>query len=386
MSHYLDFAATSAVRPRAVAEAVADFLLGAGASPGRGGYAAAVEAGRRALRCRRALQRVMGLSEDPGRIAFFQNATQAINTALWGLLGPGEVLVVSAYDHNAVLRPAAYLERTRGVEVRMLSGSADGELDLEEAERLLAGAKVLVVNSASNVLGNRLPLPEMAELAHEAGCLVLFDAAQAAGHVPLRCAADGADLVAFTGHKGLLGPQGTGGLWVREGVEVEPLLRGGTGGNSEERDMPATMPDRLEAGTVNAPGIMGLEAGIGFVLEQGVETLRAHEMRLKERLREGLASIPGVRVRSPSAPDGVGIVMITSDRVDPATLATRLDREWDVQVRSGLHCAPEAHRLLGTIQTGAVRLSVGWASTDDDVERALEGVEAITGPRIAAAS
>ncbi len=386
MSHYLDFAATSAVRPRAVAEAVADFLLEGGASPGRGGYAAAIEAGRRALVCRRALQRVLGATGDPGRIAFFQNATHALNTALWGTLGPGDVLVVSAYDHNAVLRPAAYLELTRGVEVRMLSGTPDGEVDLSEAERLLVGAKMLVVNSASNVMGNRLPLRELAALAHDAGARVLFDAAQAAGHVPLRCASDGVDLAAFTGHKGLLGPQGTGGLWVREGVDVEPLLRGGTGGNSTSREMPSAMPDRLEAGTVNAPGIMGLAAGIAYVLERGVEALQEHEARLKARLREGLASIGGVRVRSPAAPDGVGIVTITTDRVDPATLATRLDRDWDVQVRAGLHCAPEVHRLLGTLETGAVRFSVGWATTTEDVERALEGVEAIAGPRAVATS
>ncbi len=386
MSHYLDFAATSAVRPRVVADAVAEFLLEGGASPGRGGYAAAVDAGRRALQCRRGLQEVLGVRGDPGRIAFFQNATHAINTALWGTLEPGDALVLSAYDHNAVLRPAAYLEKVRGIEVRMLSGTAEGDVDLSEAERLLDGAKLLVVNSASNVLGNRLPLRELAELAHEAGARVLCDAAQGAGHFPLRCADDGVDLAAFTGHKGLLGPQGTGGLWVREGLEVEALLRGGTGGSSEQREMPSAMPDRLEAGTLNAPGIMGLAAGVAFVLDRGVEALRVHEAALKARLREGLASIRGVRVRSPAAVDGVGIVTITADRVDPATLATRLDREWDVQVRAGLHCAPEAHRLLGTLETGAVRLSVGWASTIEDVERALRGVDAIAGPRLVASS
>ncbi len=386
MSHYLDFAATAAVRPRAVADAISEFLLGVGASPGRGGYEVSVEAGRHTLRCRRALQQVLGVGGPPGRIAFFQNATYGLNTALWGTLQRGDVLVVSAYDHNAVLRPAAYLERVRGIEVRMLSGTSEGEVDLREAERLLDGAKMLVVNSASNVLGNRLPLEELAPLAHDAGALVLFDAAQGAGHFPLRCAADGADLVAFTGHKGLLGPQGTGGLWVREELEVEPLLRGGTGGDSSRRDMPSAMPDRLEAGTVNAPGIMGLEAGIAYVLERGVESLQSHEAHLKGRLREGLAAIHGVRVRSPAGPDGAGIVTITADRIDPATLATRLDHDWDVQVRPGLHCAPEAHRLLGTLETGAVRFSVGWASTEEDVERALEGVEAIVGPHTIATS
>lgn len=365
---------------------MADFLLEEGASPGRGGYAAAVEAGRRALACRRAVQRVLGVTGDPGRVAFFQNATQALNTALWGTLDPGDTLVVSQYDHNAVLRPAAHLEQAKGIEVRMLSGTPEGEVDLVEAERLLAGASVLVVTAASNVLGNRMPVAELAALAHEAGALVLLDTAQAAGHLPLSCAADGVDLAAFTGHKGLLGPQGTGGLWVRKGVDVDPLLRGGTGGDSSLRDMPEAMPDRLEAGTVNAPGIVGLAAGIAYVLERGVDDIRRHEARLKARLHEGLAAIHGVRVRSPAAPDGVGIVTITAGGVDPATLATRLDRDWDVQVRSGLHCAPEAHRILGTLKTGAARFSVGWASTDEDVDRALEGVEAIVRPRAVAVS
>lgn len=386
MSHYLDYAATSATRPRVVAEAMSGFLLDVGASPGRGGYGAAIRAGRHALACRKAVQGVLGLSGDPGRVAFFQNATQALNTALWGTLGAGDVLVVSQYDHNAVLRPAAYLARTRGVEVRVISGTPEGTVDLDEAARLLEGAKMLVVNSASNVLGNLLPLRELSGLAREAGALVLFDAAQAAGHVALSCEADGVDLAAFTGHKGLLGPQGIGGLWVREGVEVEPILRGGTGGDSEQREMPVAMPDRLEAGTVNAPGIVGLEAGIDYLLRRGLDSIAEHEARLKARLRTGLAAIRGVRVRSPAGPDGVAIVTITADTVDASTLATRLDREWDVQVRSGLHCAPEAHRILGTLETGATRLSVGWASTDDDVDRALEGVEAIVRPQAVATS
>jgi selenocysteine lyase/cysteine desulfurase len=367
-----------------VAEAVARFLTECGATPGRGAHAPALEAGRTALGCRRAVQRLLELPGDPGRVAFMPNATWALNTALWGVLAPGDAVVVSAYDHNAVLRPVDYLARTRSVEVRSIGGTPEGAVDYEEAERLLAGARLLVVNSASNVLGHRLPLRELAGRAHAAGALVLLDAAQGAGHLPMACAEEGADLVAFTGHKGMLGPQGTGGLWTREGVDIEPMMRGGTGGDSRLRDMPEPLPDRLEAGTVNAPGLAGLEAGIAYVLERGVEALHAHESRLKARLREGLAAIPGVRVRSPRAPDGVGIVTFTVDAMDPATLATRLEQAWGVQGRAGLHCAPEAHRLVGTLDTGALRLSVGWASTDADVERALEGVDALVGSDAAA--
>lgn len=379
MSHYLDYGATSAPRPPEVAEAVARFLLECGATPGRSAHAPALEAGRSALRCRRAVQELLGLPGDPGRVAFMPNATAALNTALWGVLSAGDAVVVTQYDHNAVLRPADYLSRVRGVEVRMVEGTPDGALDYEEVERKLAGSRLLVVNAASNVLGNRLPLKDLAARAHAAGALVLVDTAQSGGHVPMDCSGDGADLVAFTGHKGMLGPQGTGGLWVREGLEVEPLMRGGTGGDSASRDMPEAMPDRLEAGTVNAPGLVGLEVGIRFILEKGVGALHAKEMELKARLREGLAGITGVDLLSPAAPDGVGIVTVTARAVDPATLAHRLDKEWGVQARSGLHCAPECHRILGTLETGALRFSLGWASSVEDVDRAIEGVDALVG-------
>jgi cysteine desulfurase / selenocysteine lyase len=377
MLHYLDYAATSAVRPASVVEAMTAFLTDCGATPGRGGHARSIEAERLAFRCRRAVQRVLGLPGDAGRIAFTFNATHALNTALWGLLRAGDRVVVSQYDHNAVLRPVHCLARDRGVEVRMLSGTPEGEIDLGEAERLLDGARLLVVNVASNVLGVRLPLAALAELAHAAGALVLADAAQSAGHLPSSPAAEGADLVAFTGHKGLLGPQGTGGLWVREGVEVDPFLTGGTGGDSSVRDMPSAMPDRLEAGTGNAPGLAGLLAGCEYVLAAGVDTLHRRETALKARLHEGLRRVPSVRVLSPEAPEGVGVVTITSGAVDPGTLAAALDRDHGVGTRSGLHCAPEAHRILGTLETGALRFSLGWASTEADVDQAVRGVEEV---------
>jgi len=375
--HYLDFAATSAIRPPQVADAVFRFLTEVGATPGRGGHRLAVEAGRLALRCRRAVARILGLPGDPGRIVLTLNATQGLNAALHGILDPGDVAVTTVFDHNAVLRPLHRLGEDRGVVHRRIRGAPDGSLDLEEVRQALDGARVLSVNLVSNVLGTRLPLGELAALAHEAGALVLVDAAQWAGHFQGGLVESGADLVAFTGHKGLLGPQGIGGLWVREGLRLRPFLTGGTGGNSLEVEMPDAYPDRLEAGSGNAPGMAGLLAGIEYLEKEGVETIHEREMALKSLLREGLASIPGVRVLSPPAPDGVGIVTLVCHGIRPQELAERLDREWAVMVRYGLNCAPGVHRMLGTEKEGAVRFSLGWASTPRDVEQAVRGVDSI---------
>lgn len=380
MSVYLDFAATSAVRPDEVVDAVAAFLREVGATPGRGAYGRAAEAGRVALRCRMRLARMFGIPGDPGRIVFTSNATHALNTALWGTLRRGDSLVVSDFDHNAVLRPARALEYERDVEVRVLRGAPDGSVDLDQAVRSIDGARVVAINGVSNVLGTRLPIEALAGMARDAGALVLLDGAQMAGHMPVDVQALGVDLLALTGHKALLGPQGIGALWIREGVEVEPLLRGGTGGDSRLDDMPRALPDRLEAGTLNSPGIAGLEAGLAWLEETGVEVLHTRLEALKHQLIDGLAALAGVRVLSPGTPGGAPIVTFVADTAPPAEVAARLDR-LGVACRAGLHCAPGAHRVLGTLETGAVRLSLGWCSSAADVAQALAAVErALAGP------
>lgn len=377
-AHFLDFAATSALRPPEVVDAVRAYLDETGATAGRGGYGRALDAGRRVFRARGAVHSVLGLPGDPSRLAFSANATMSLNHVVQRALRPGDAIVVTDFDHNAVLRPAAWMERHRDVRVRHVHGRRDGSLDRRALTRALDGARLLAINAVSNVLGTRLPVAELVDEAHSAGALALVDTAQAAGHVPVDWGQ--ADFIAFTGHKGLLGPQGTGGLWVRPGVDLEPLMPGGTGGNSLDREMPAAWPDHLEGGTLNGPGIAGLGAGAGWVEEQGVARLHEHAARLKRRLRDGLAQIPTIDVLSPAAPDGAAIVTIRSDAVDAATLARDLDREHGIEVRAGLHCAPEVHRLLGTTATGAVRYSLGWASTDDDVDAAVEGTARVLRP------
>jgi cysteine desulfurase/selenocysteine lyase len=374
---YLDHAATSAVRPPEVVRAVTHYLEHIGATPGRGAHRLAVEAGRVALRCRQRVAQLLGIDGDVGRIAFMANATYALNTALWGCVRRKDRLVVTAFDHNATLRPAAWLAAERDVDVVLVPVSAEGALDERALSQALDGARALCINAASNVLGTVLDVPRLASLARSAGAMTIVDVAQLAGHVPFRVADWDVDMVAFTGHKGMLGPQGIGGLWVRPGVDLVPLLRGGTGGDSRLRDMPAVLPDQLEAGTLNGPGIAGLEAGVEYVLRAGVAQLHERLSQLKRLLWDGLSDTPNVRVHSPLAENGVPIVTITTTAMDAATLGARLDREFGVLVRAGLHCAPEAHRIMGTVDTGAVRFSLGWSSTAEDVERALEAMRTI---------
>lgn len=376
---YLDYAATSAVRPEPVIEAVARYLRDVGATPGRAGHHRAVDAGRVVLRCRRALAALFNAPGDPGRVTFQLNATHALNLALFGLLRPGDRVVRTAYDHNAVRRPVLALA-SGGVESTVLSGNPHGTIDLDEAERALRGARLLVIPHASNVIGTELPVAELAARAHAAGALVLVDAAQSAGHLPVDVQAMGIDLLAFTGHKGLLGPQGTGGLWIREGIELPPAFFGGTGGDSDSPDMPALLPDRLEAGSQNGPGIAGLLAGVEWLTER-MDAVRATEYGTRTHLWNELDAIPGVAMHSPpDRPGGletVGIVTITIDGVDSAEAARRLDAEFGVLVRAGLHCAPESHEILGTGAAGALRFSVGWATTDAEVDRAVAAVRRI---------
>ncbi|HEU0014326.1 MAG TPA: aminotransferase class V-fold PLP-dependent enzyme, partial [Longimicrobium sp.] len=269
---YLDYAATAGVRPEPVIEAVSDYLRRIGATPGRAGHRRAVEAGRIVLRCRRALAALFNAPGDPGRLTFQLNATHALNAALFGLLRPGDRVVRTEYDHNAVRRPALALAH-RGVQAVVVEGDPHGGVSMFEVEHALKGARLLVITHANNVIGNVLPVADLAEMAHAAGALVLVDAAQSAGHLPVDVQVMGIDLLAFTGHKGLLGPQGTGGLWIREGIELPPMFIGGTGGDSDSPDMPERLPDRLEAGSMNGPGIAGLLAGVEWLTERGMDAV-----------------------------------------------------------------------------------------------------------------
>jgi cysteine desulfurase / selenocysteine lyase len=378
---YLDYAATAGRRPPEVVAAVTAWLQGDAATPGRGTHRLAIEAGRLLLRCRQRFARIFGIPGDTGRIAFTFNATHALNAAVHGVVQAGDVLVVTDLDHNAVVRPAHLAERRYGATLRRVAADSAGRLDLAEFRRAVRGARLVSLNAASNVLGTVLDLEPLVAMARAEGALTLADAAQIAGHVPFDIAASGVDMVAFTGHKALLGPHGTGALWVRAGIEIDAWMAGGTGGNSASREMPSSMPDRLEAGSLNAPGLAGLDAALEWIEARGIASLAAEATARRQQLYEGLASVPGIRIHSPRATARLPIACITAAGLDPATLAAKLDREHGVLTRAGLHCAPDAHRAIGTADTGAVRLSAGWATTAEDIDGALAALRAVVGAR-----
>ncbi len=375
---YLDHAATSWPKPPAVLEAVQHALLHESANPGRGSHRMAVQASRTLLKARQQLARLLDV-RNPVDIAFTANTTVALNMAIFGYVRPGDHVIATMTEHNSVWRPLEALKRSTGIQVTYIPVDAYGQLDLHEVEQAFtAQTRLLICNHSSNLLGSILPAAELAQLAHRHGARILLDIAQSAGHIPVKLQDWEIDMAAFPGHKGLLGPQGTGGLYIAPELDLSPWLYGGTGSQSEEADQPSVRPDRYEPGTPNTPGIAGLAAGVQYVLDQGIESIAAHEQQLVARLWDGLSDIKGLRVLGPAADEPrTGIVSFVMEQQDPAQIAFQLDRQYGIAVRAGMHCTPLAHRMAGTLATGAVRASVGYGTTEQHVDQLLEAVQFI---------
>lgn len=374
---YLDNAATSWPKPPGVAAAMTECLNTAGGNPGRSGHRLSLAAGRVMYEVREALAELLG-APDPLRIIFTHNATAALNLALAGLLRTGQRVVCTSMEHNAVMRPLRALAQS-GVQLEVVACASEGTLDPAAMARAVTpGTRLVVVNHASNVTGTLAPVAAVAEVVRRAGALLLVDATQTAGAYPIDMGALGIDILAFTGHKGLLGPPGTGGLILGERVdpaELAPLMRGGTGSRSEEEVQPEDLPDKYESGTPNFAGIAGLGVGLAFVRARGVAALRAHEMEMANVLREGLQAISGVTVYEPSDPEQrVAVVSFTAAGLPVSEIGFQLDEEFGVLSRVGLHCAPAAHRTIGTFPGGTVRLAPGVFTTADEVRAAAAAI------------
>jgi cysteine desulfurase/selenocysteine lyase len=370
---YVDNAATSFPKAPGVAEAMAHYLTEIGASPGRSGHRPSVEAARIIFDAREQLAALLGMA-DSSRLVFTSGATFGINAALAGLLRPGDEVVTTGTEHNAVMRPLRHLESERGVRIRVAQGDAAGFVDAGAiADLVTDGTRLVVMTHASNVTGTILPI----EAASSAigSVPLLIDGAQTTGSVPIDLSRLGPHLFAFSGHKGLLGPPGIGGLSIGEGIDLPPLVRGGTGSRSEFEEQPAFLPDRLEGGTPNTVGIAGLLAAVRYVSERGVESVRDHERALVSRLIAGLSALEGVRwYGTEEIERRLATVSITIDGLSPSDAAQTLDRNYEIFVRPGLHCAPAAHRTIGTFPAGTIRISLGAFNTDVDVDAVLEAV------------
>ena len=374
---YLDNAATSWPKPPPVIAAMEHFLAEVGANPGRSGHRLSIEAARVVFRAREAVAGLLGVP-DPLRVVFCANATHALNLAMCGLLGPGRHVVTTSMEHNSVMRPLRALEM-EGTAVTVVPCSPEGGLDVAAVEQALRPETTMVVMThASNVVGTLLPVKEVAALTRARDLLLLVDGAQSVGALPIDLDDLGADLLAFTGHKALYGPTGTGGLIIGERVDtarLQPLVRGGTGSNSESEIQPHFLPDKFESGTMNVVGLAGLEAGVRWLVEQGVEELRDRESDLTARLLEGLCEIPGVEVKGTlDACRQLPVVSFTLDGPDPGEIGLRLDEEFDIAARVGLHCSPAAHKTLGTFPAGTVRFSLSAFTTTNDIDFALRAV------------
>jgi cysteine desulfurase family protein len=381
---YFDNPATSWPKPPQVKEAMVKFMDEIGANPGRSGHFRSIEAARIVFEAREALS-ILFHVKDSSRIVFTLNATESINLALKGLLKYEDHVITTSMEHNSVMRPLRDLEK-RGMALTVAPCFEDGTLDPREVEKKIQSTtKMIVLNHASNVTGTLLPVKEVGCIAKKHNLLVLVDAAQTAGAYPIDVEKDGIDLLAFTGHKSLYGPQGTGGLVIGERIrekEMIPLKQGGTGSRSEFEEQPDFLPDCFESGTPNGVGLAGLLAGVQFVLGKGVEQIRQNEMALIEKLITGLKRIPQVKLYGPERQeDRVATLSFNFARHSPSSGALRLEKEFGILCRPGIHCAPAAHHTIGTFPEGTIRFGLSVFNTEDEIETALQAVSLIAQKR-----
>lgn len=372
---YLDNAATTMHKPQTVIDAVTQAMCSLG-NAGRGATSGALDAARTIHACRAKLARLLGCPRAD-HVCFTPNSTAALNTVINGVVRPGDRVVTTVLEHNSVLRPLNRLAVERGVTVEHAGCDASGVLDYDELERLVTpGTRAVVVTHASNVTGNAVDIARVVAIAHAAGALVIVDASQSAGAMHIDMQAMGLDVVCFTGHKGLMGPQGTGGLAVAEGIDVAPWAMGGTGVHSFDALQPLEWPTRLEAGTLNGHGISGLSAGLDFIEAQGgVEAIAAHERSLAERFLAGVREIPGIALYGAfDQPVRSAIVSLNVGDIDSAEISDALMQGWGIATRPGAHCAPLMHRALGTERQGVVRFSFGYFNTDEEVDTAIDAL------------
>lgn len=376
---YFDNAATTFPKPETVYRAMDNCQRTFCANPGRGGHKLSLQSGRVILEARELLADLFN-SGSPERIILTYNATEALNLALKGFLKRGNHVITTSMEHNSVVRPLKTLEK-RGVDTTIVQCNEYGEIDISDIEKEIKKETVLIVSThASNVVGTILPIIDIGNLAKKYGLDFLVDASQTAGLYEIDVNKMNISMLAFTGHKSLMGSQGTGGLYIKKGLELEPLMEGGTGSKSESLYQPDIMPDRFESGTRNTPGIAGLCAGIGFINSKGINNIREHEQNLTKYFMDGIRDMGSVRIYgTKSAERQAPVVSINIGDVGSSEVSYILDQEFDIMTRPGLHCAPLAHKTLGTMEQGTVRFSFGYFNTKEQIDEAITAIEKIAG-------
>lgn len=381
---YMDNGATSYPKPPEVIEKMVDAMTRYCANPGRAGHYMAAKTAHEIYRSRLALARLFNIG-NPGRLVFTKNCTEAINLALKGILKDGDHVVTSSMEHNSVIRPLKELSK-KGVSTTFVSCAPDGSIDPAAVSRALrtgrttGNTKMIILTAASNVTGTKMPLEEIGRIAVRNGILFMVDGAQGAGHMDLDVRRNHIDILAAPGHKGLLGPQGTGFLYTRSGIELKPVIDGGTGSRSCDEDQPRDFPEGYEAGTVNSPGIIALGAAAELIYKIGIEAIEEHERKLTEKLQTGLERIQGVRVYGPkNTYKKTPVVAMNIEGMDSEETAAILNDKYGIAVRAGFHCSCMAHRTVGTEDTGCVRICPGFYTAEKEVDEVIEAVREIAG-------
>ncbi|WP_338028361.1 aminotransferase class V-fold PLP-dependent enzyme [Crassaminicella indica] len=374
---YLDNAATTYPKPEMVYVAMDKCMREYGANPGRAGHQLALEAGRAIYKTRELICKLFNI-DNPMQIIFTCNATDSLNLALKGILKQGDHIITTSMEHNSMIRPIVTLEKL-GIEYTVIQCDKKGMIDTQDIEKAIKeNTKMIATTHASNVAGTLMPIEEIGEIAEKNNIIYLVDAAQTAGVYNIDVEKMNIDLLAAPGHKGLLGPQGTGFLYIREGLDLQQMKEGGTGSKSELLTQPEIIPDRYESGTPNTPGIVGLGAGIEFILKEGIEKIRKHEEELTAYMISELQKIDNVRIYGPlDAKKQAAVISINIEDEDSSEISYILDKVFHIAVRSGLHCAPMAHKTMGTFEQGTVRFSLGYFNTKEDVEKAVEALKKI---------
>ena len=370
---YLDNGATSFPKPRGMVAAMEECIMRYCGNPGRSGHEMSLQTGKAVFQAHQTLAELFHI-RDGERLVFTKNTTEALNLGLRGILKSGDHVITTSMEHNSVLRPLKFLER-KGVSQSIIRGSRTGFVQASDIEKCITGkTRLIAVTAASNVTGTKMPLAEISRIAHRRGVLLLVDGAQAAGSMDINVEKLGIDLLAFPGHKGLLGPQGTGGLYVGPGIDMEPLLQGGTGTESKSRLQPGEFPEGFEAGTVNAPAIVGLGYSADYVKRIGADVIGAYEEELICRLEEKLGNMDFVQLYGPPPQEKTGITLFNIDGWSAEDVTDTLNRQYGIAVRGGFHCAGLAHKTIGTWDSGAVRVSVGPYNSPGDVDALADAV------------